>query len=268
MLKTTSLGRYWQENAAGSSFTRVRCISTGAQATPRIYGSVKFHKTRAYSVPDTSCKKLLKLRKTSAPFIEPVGKPVDGDSVDQSYTNTNSSSDHSLNDLEMPGELGGGGNDGRLLICTLDTEQNERNLQDDRDSQERTPSLAGSVETVTTTQQLTSSVQSCHSCGNCLEYSDMVVVFDTETYHMRCFNCGQCDQPVDPSVDFLVLDDGSPLCSKCSPVCHCCEDKIVSGHVNVLNKDFHEGCLKCSVCKKVSEEFTSMLPFLVNIKKN
>lgn len=252
MLKTTSLGRYWQDNSDrnSDSFTRVRCISTGAQATSHVYGS--FLKTRACSVPDAtpSIKKLQKKLKKHSLDIPLIRERE----TDQTFfSSSNNSSEHCLHQLQIPlHEELGEEIDRRLLVCTLDTEQNERNLQeDDRgSSEERTHSLTGSVDFVTTT--LTNSTQPCRVCGNCLEYSDMVVIFEKDTYHVQCFKCGQCGKLVDPANEFLVLEDGSPLCQGCSPACHACGEKIVSCHVNVLNKDFHEECLKCSVCKKVS----------------
>lgn len=255
MLKSTSLGRYWQDNSERSSFTRVRCISTGGSATPHVYGSLKYNKARANSVPDTGTgrMKLLKFRKMSVPFGSPVlieRQPLqerNKDELNQIYSNASSTSnsDQSLSEV--------GDNGGRLLVCTLDTEQNERNLEGDGDSVGQSPSRNGSVEMVTSNSVVSCSSQLCCRCRHCLEYSDMVVVFDEDTYHLGCFRCGQCKEQVDPALNFLVLEDGSPLCAGCSPLCHGCRERIVSGHISVLNKDFHEGCLKCSVCKKVRE---------------
>lgn len=140
MLKTASLGRYWQDGSVGSSFTRVRCISTGNQTTPRIYGSIKFKTSRANSVPDasTGCKKFLKFRKSSLmAFGSPVlverrrskdvvrelGRSYSSTSSTSSTASIGTSSNHSLCEVE-----GGGGSGGRLLVCTLDTEQNEESL--------------------------------------------------------------------------------------------------------------------------------------------
>ena len=329
MLKTASLGKYWQDGSGGSSFTRVRCISTG-QVTPQVYGYNKA-KGRAFSVPDTSCKKFLHLKKkSSVQYDESCSLLIDSngkDVISPSYS-CNSSNSSGLN------ELGGGGNGGGLLVCTLDTEQNG----EDGDSVGRLHSRNGSVDMVTaqnvvntststwsssctsssggarssshaspssvrsshtipsstpssnissrlsSSQASPSSVRSsshtspsstqvgctspspppspapistthsCRTCGNTLEPTDLVVMFDTDTYHLGCFSCGQCSKQVDPAANFLVLEDGSPLCVTCSPVCHVCEGKILNGHINVLNKDFHEQCLKCFVCKKVKNE--------------
>lgn len=256
MLKTESLGKYWQESSGdGSSFTRVRCISTGGQVTPHIYGS--FKGVRAYSVPESSTKSMFK-KKKSYPFAEPVvvdrHKPMvvegrDERVMDQNFS-TSSMLTPDLTDLELdeatPSSMT------RLLVCTLDTEQNERDDQSGSSDLERSHSRDGSVEMVTAQSTVTTATQSCRACGSNLELSDMVVVFDTDTFHINCFKCGQCRNLVDPSANFLVLDDGSPLCTDCSPECHGCGERIVCGHINVLNKDFHENCLKCSVCKKVS----------------
>ncbi len=252
MLKTASLGKYWQESSEdGSSFTRVRCISTGGQMTPHIFGSFK---GRAYSVPQSSSSCMFR-KKKSYPFSEPViidrqkALVIEG-RIDQSY-NYSTTVTQELSEGEASSTI-----DSRhLLVCTLDTEQNERNLEDDQSTSsgdlERSHSRDGSVEMVTALNTITTAVQSCHSCGNPLELSDMVVGFNTDMYHIKCFRCGQCRREVDPTTNFLVLEDGSPLCSGCSPECHACGERILNGHINVLNKDFHESCLRCSVCKKV-----------------
>ena len=91
----------------------------------------------------------------------------------------------------------------------------------------------------------------CSACSRKLLSSDVVVVFEEDVVHLACFCCGRCGEEVDASRDFLVLEDNSPLCYDCSPVCHSCSRKIVTDHVGVLNKDFHEGCLKCYQCQKV-----------------
>ena len=248
MLKNSTLGTYWQENSGGSSFTRVRCISTGGgRANTQVYGSWK--KTRAYSVPEISYNKsLLPQKKYSLDFGHPKlirGKRID---EDDRTLKINYSSEVEI-EISLRDEKE------NLLVHTLDTEQNEKNCEDTEDGH----SGNGSVETIIARSLTMESngcsdelSQSCQGCGLNLVTSDMVVVFDEDPYHMKCFICGQCGKEVNPTLNFLALEDGSPLCMECSPVCHSCGERIVSGHINVLNKDFHEGCLKCSVCKKVS----------------
>lgn len=94
----------------------------------------------------------------------------------------------------------------------------------------------------------------CHVCSACkqqFDSPDLVVLFEEEAFHTECFCCGECGSVVDATQEFLVLEGGSPLCSSCSPSCHACGEKVLSRHVGVLNKDFHEACLKCSQCQKV-----------------
>ena len=94
--------------------------------------------------------------------------------------------------------------------------------------------------------------QTCSACGKVFEETDMVVLFDSDILHTSCFSCGRCGNRVDPTKQFLILDDGSPLCFSCSPACHMCGEQISSNHVWVVNKDFHESCLKCYQCRRVS----------------
>lgn len=93
--------------------------------------------------------------------------------------------------------------------------------------------------------------QMCASCGKTFTTTDMVVLFESLVLHIACFRCGECSAVVDPEGQFLLMDDRSPLCSECTPMCHACNEKITSNHVGVLNKNFHENCLQCSQCLKV-----------------
>ncbi len=256
MLKSAPLGTYWQETPERSSFTRVRCISTGGHGATHLYGSWK--KTRAYSVPDASIKKFLEKQRKSKTFDGAIVlKDNDGKAIteleEKDFNRENKlehsyiSSDSEEDEIKEAGK----NKEARLLVCTLDTEQNEIN------SGEKTHSRTGSVEVITAKSTVNHHLendlsQSCQGCGNWLEHSDMVVIFDKDMYHMRCFSCSRCGDSVNPTENFLVLEDGSPLCEECSPICHSCGEKIVCGHINVLNKDFHEDCLKCFICKKVS----------------
>lgn len=93
--------------------------------------------------------------------------------------------------------------------------------------------------------------QTCAVCGKSFKPDDVVVMFESQGFHTGCFCCGQCGGAVDPGKPFLVLEEGSPLCRQCSPLCNACGEKICTNHVAVLNRDFHEECLKCAQCNKV-----------------
>ena len=272
MLKSTNLGDYWQDSSScGSSFTRIRCISNGSRTEPQIY-SVWSKIPRAFSVPGTSCRRLTQFREKSC--------SVDGSMMFSSRTNTNCNADgrkktfanesvseerkelrfSSSLDMEIEIVLPTDKEvESRLLVCTLDTEQNggsdsseEELYKNERRSSNMIRQNSVDMTTARSTIHSFCSSQSCHGCGLSFEASDKVVVFESDPYHTQCFACGECGEQVDPTLNFLVLDNGAPLCKACSPACYSCGEKIVYGHLNVLNKDFHEECLTCSKCSKVS----------------
>ena len=92
----------------------------------------------------------------------------------------------------------------------------------------------------------------CSCCGNDFCSIDAIVYFASMTLHLRCFRCGQCGQPMGNLEQFLVSAENLPMCLDCTPKCHSCGKSILRNHINVLGNDFHEGCLACSHCKKVS----------------
>lgn len=92
----------------------------------------------------------------------------------------------------------------------------------------------------------------CSVCSGGLSSLDTIIQYDVGTVHLHCFLCGRCRQPMGAVEEFLVQFDGSPLCHGCTPSCFTCRDKIFHDHISVLKKDFHEQCLACTQCKKVS----------------
>ena len=92
----------------------------------------------------------------------------------------------------------------------------------------------------------------CTSCKlSITNNDDLVVQLHEELYHVYCFQCIQCGNRIDPKVDYILIENGKPLCSACIPECRACGETIVSNHVHVINKDFHEQCLLCTICRKV-----------------
>ncbi len=291
MLKSATLGTFWQDShAGGSSFTRVRCISNGSQVETQIYGAWR-KKTRANSVPDSAAsKRFLRFRKKHKTFDDPsimISNQINtcngGQEGSMMTTEDASSRKNQENrfskvkrysssveiEIEIPSnekEV-----ESRHLVCTLDTEVNGESesseegsccgSEEGRQSQNQNRSRTNSVDMVMARNKIHSfsSNQSCQGCGLGFDTTDKVVVFESDPYHVNCFICGECSQAVDATGNFLVLEDGSPLCKECSPTCHVCGEKIIYGHANVLNKDFHEDCLKCSICSKVNGWVASTL---------
>ena len=94
----------------------------------------------------------------------------------------------------------------------------------------------------------------CKLCSQAISSGSPYVQFADKPYHIDCFKCGKCCGPMGSTLEmFLVQVDGTPLCINCSPTCHTCQNKILQNHVSVLKMDFHEGCLSCFQCKRVSE---------------
>lgn len=97
-----------------------------------------------------------------------------------------------------------------------------------------------------------SSREICSFCHNDFWSTDAIVYFGSSTLHLRCFCCGQCGQAMGNLEQFLVSTDNFPMCLDCTPKCHTCGKSILRNHISVLGNDFHEGCLACAHCKKVS----------------
>lgn len=217
MISTAPLGAYWHDDTALISFNRVRCISTGGHMRPQTYSTLE--KTRSHSAPVNSYTTDLLARNSTKMKVN--------------------------------------GNSHKILKATqVDTENKPEPLQDDINisrSNSRSHSRTGSIEMGPASLKLdpTTMPQLCLACSQRFESSDLVVLFEGNAYHNGCFACGVCGSTMDPTCQFLVQDDGSPLCHQCSPICHVCNERIIHSHVWVLNKDFHEGCLKCYMCKKV-----------------
>lgn len=92
----------------------------------------------------------------------------------------------------------------------------------------------------------------CTSCKlSITNNDDFIVKLHEELYHVYCFRCIQCGNKIDPKVDYILIEDGKPLCGTCIPECRACGETIVTNHVHVIDKDFHEKCLLCTFCRKV-----------------
>ena len=92
----------------------------------------------------------------------------------------------------------------------------------------------------------------CSSCKLSITHNDdLVVQLHEELYHVYCFQCIQCNNKIDPKADYILIENGKPLCGSCIPECRACGETILSSHVRVIDKDFHEKCLLCTFCRKV-----------------
>lgn len=150
-----------------------------------------------------------------------------------------------------------------------DTSFDEDNHTDysETETQEETLLFGGSPSsTISTTSDdrnvtpFADSFNSTHFCTKCHEgfhSKEPFVIFGNDKFHLNCFECGHCHEPMGKMEEFLVGIDGLPLCLACSPNCHTCGKKILQNHVSVLKMDFHEECLACFQCGRVSCLVTS-----------
>lgn len=216
MQKAASLGKgafnkreYWHEEGMPSSFTRIRCMSTGGYVDPQPFSTLR----KAASSTGTITRLLEEVRNVRG---------------------------------------GRSWNYDRRVCSGVEDEKRTEDLSgiEGSPSNGSAPLTAESEEVVSPEGYCVP--QTCSACGKVFEATDMVVLFDSEVLHTSCFSCGRCGAQVDPAKQFLILDDGLPLCFNCSPVCHVCGEQITSNHAGVLNKDFHESCLKCCQCHRVS----------------
>ena len=92
----------------------------------------------------------------------------------------------------------------------------------------------------------------CTSCKLSITHNDnLVIQLHEDLYHVYCFQCTQCGNKINPKVDYILIENGKPLCGSCIPECRACGETILSNHVHVIDKDFHEKCLLCTFCRKV-----------------
>eukprot|EP00158_Paraphelidium_tribonemae_P009627 Partr_v1_DN28912_c1_g1_i2_m26115 putative PDZ and LIM domain len=89
----------------------------------------------------------------------------------------------------------------------------------------------------------------CSTCNLRMSSSEEGIEYEDRVYHLDCFKCVSCTQPV-TSLSFLTHQD-KPLCSGCSPKCASCNDPVVTDCFLALEKTFHLDCFKCHLCNCV-----------------
>jgi hypothetical protein len=92
----------------------------------------------------------------------------------------------------------------------------------------------------------------CGKCGNAIVGE--VVNALKDTFHMNCFLCVQCKQPI--GTGSFHIEDGKVYCPKdwaqmFQTKCYGCQFPIEPGDrwVEALNENWHSECFNCSTCQ-------------------
>ncbi|KAI8330427.1 hypothetical protein BC941DRAFT_440463 [Chlamydoabsidia padenii] len=94
---------------------------------------------------------------------------------------------------------------------------------------------------------------SCVGCSKPIN-GGSVVSFGEALFHLNCFSCAKCHQPVDHQSDLLFLTDGRPVCEDCSYVCKRCHRGIGEEAIMTGKDAYHAGCFRCVACSKMIED--------------
>ncbi|KAI8976218.1 hypothetical protein BDB01DRAFT_803775 [Pilobolus umbonatus] len=88
----------------------------------------------------------------------------------------------------------------------------------------------------------------CQGCAGCIE-EGAVVAFGDSLFHVDCFVCAKCKECVDNKTNLILLDDGRPVCEKCSYNCVVCHQMIQDEAIMTGDKAYHPTCFQCVSCK-------------------
>ena len=72
-------------------------------------------------------------------------------------------------------------------------------------------------------------------------------------WHIDCFRCDTCGNPLDFDSNLLLLGDGSLICNNCTYSCNHCGDKIEDLAILTGDQAFCANCFRCRNCKRKIE---------------
>ncbi|KAG2171655.1 hypothetical protein INT43_008035 [Umbelopsis isabellina] len=105
-------------------------------------------------------------------------------------------------------------------------------------------------------QQKQSASTNVHHCGKCSEAltGDFIRALN-RTYHIKCFNCADCDTDVASSFFEIEEEDGRvlPLCERdyfrrLNLVCATCGEALKGSYITALGQKYHVEHFNCSLC--------------------
>lgn len=98
-----------------------------------------------------------------------------------------------------------------------------------------------------------SSLLACKKCGTMINEGHAYELGD-DRWHIHCFKCSKCSSSLGCNSNFLVLGNGSLICSNCSYSCHQCGKKIDDLAILTGDQAYCSSCFKCRSCKQKIED--------------
>ena len=91
----------------------------------------------------------------------------------------------------------------------------------------------------------------CYKCNLSIETE--TINFRGEKYHLNCFTCTTCKNPLETSTKILIDDSENPICASCHEntltTCFGCNKKIHEGCiVKAVGREYHDTCFCCYSC--------------------
>ncbi|OBA23157.1 RhoGAP-domain-containing protein [Metschnikowia bicuspidata var. bicuspidata NRRL YB-4993] len=98
-----------------------------------------------------------------------------------------------------------------------------------------------------------SPLQTCKKC-NLAIFEGHAYELGEDRWHIGCFKCFKCETLLGCNSNFLVLGNGSLVCSNCSYSCKQCGKKIDDLAILTGDQAYCSSCFKCRVCKVKIED--------------
>lgn len=95
--------------------------------------------------------------------------------------------------------------------------------------------------------------QTCKKCQLSISEGHAYELGD-DRWHIHCFKCSKCNASLGCNSNFLVLGDGSLICSNCSYKCKQCGQKIDDLAILTGDQAYCPSCFRCRVCKLKIED--------------
>lgn len=93
----------------------------------------------------------------------------------------------------------------------------------------------------------------CKKCSTSLQEGQAYELGD-DRWHLECFVCSKCSNSLGCESNFLVLGNGSLVCSDCSYNCKQCGKKIDDLAILTGDQAYCSGCFQCRLCRKRIED--------------